>query len=165
MGPRARVLISSEGNHADRRATLESFRKRAFPVLINVGIYSEGVDVPGINSVFIARPTKSRILLQQMVGRAMRGLNVGGTEVCEIVLFSTAVRDLLNDGVLHATYASAGVLCLPTGAGKTRTAVAFILREAISTHRERRRIAQQVRTCCHWCRFLLLRRRCKDRLA
>ena len=41
-------------------------------VVTNVGLYTEGMDVPGISCVVIARPTKSMGLYRQMCGRALR---------------------------------------------------------------------------------------------
>ena len=38
----------------------------------NLGIITEGVDIPCIDCVILARPTKSGVLLQQMIGRGMR---------------------------------------------------------------------------------------------
>ncbi|KAH6659773.1 P-loop containing nucleoside triphosphate hydrolase protein [Truncatella angustata] len=43
-----------------------------FPVLINCGVFTEGTDIPNIDCVILARPTRSRNLLVQMIGRGMR---------------------------------------------------------------------------------------------
>jgi ATP-dependent helicase IRC3 len=56
----------------ERRARLEAFRKGEFPVLVNCAIFTEGTDIPNIDCVVLARPTKSRNLLVQMIGRGMR---------------------------------------------------------------------------------------------
>ena len=74
----------------NNRETLERFRdpQSGLDVLINVEILTEGVDVPNIQTVFLARPTHSEILLRQMIGRAMRGPNIPmGTEVAYLVSF------------------------------------------------------------------------------
>ncbi|RPB10284.1 P-loop containing nucleoside triphosphate hydrolase protein [Morchella conica CCBAS932] len=55
-----------------RRERLEEFRARKFPVLVNCGVFTEGTDIPNIDCVLLARPTKSRNLLVQMIGRGMR---------------------------------------------------------------------------------------------
>ncbi len=55
-----------------RGERLESFKKREFPVLLNCGVFTEGTDMPNIDCVLLARPTKSRNLLVQMIGRGMR---------------------------------------------------------------------------------------------
>jgi len=56
-------------------------------VLINVEKMTEGTDLPGVQTVFLARPTDSAVLMQQMVGRALRGLKVGGTPLAYLVSF------------------------------------------------------------------------------
>jgi ATP-dependent helicase IRC3 len=55
-----------------RGERLEAFRNREFPVLLNCGVFTEGTDIPNIDCVLLARPTKSRNLLVQMIGRGMR---------------------------------------------------------------------------------------------
>lgn len=56
-------------------------------VLINVNILTEGTDLPKVQTVFLTRPTKSTILMTQMIGRALRGVKAGGTKECYIVSF------------------------------------------------------------------------------
>jgi ATP-dependent helicase IRC3 len=56
----------------ERSVRLDSFRCGEFPVLVNCGVFTEGTDVPNIDCVLLARPTKSRNLLVQMIGRGMR---------------------------------------------------------------------------------------------
>jgi superfamily II DNA or RNA helicase len=55
-----------------RSATMEAFRTGAIRVLSNCALFTEGLDVPGIEAVILARPTKSLGLWLQMVGRALR---------------------------------------------------------------------------------------------
>lgn len=55
-----------------RSARIDAFRKGEFPVLLNCGVFTEGTDIPNIDCVLLARPTKSRNLLIQMIGRGMR---------------------------------------------------------------------------------------------
>lgn len=55
-------------------------------VLINVGILTEGTDIPSINTILMARPTLSEPLYCQMVGRGSRGpKTAGGTEQFHII--------------------------------------------------------------------------------
>ncbi|KAF9956982.1 hypothetical protein BGZ72_002305 [Mortierella alpina] len=67
----ARVL-SSKTNDVERAQLLADFRARKFPVIVNCGILTEGTDIPAIDSIVMARPTKSNVLFQQMLGRGMR---------------------------------------------------------------------------------------------
>jgi ATP-dependent helicase IRC3 len=55
-----------------RQQLLEAFRAQEFPVLINCSIFTEGTDIPCIDCIVMARPTKSSVLFQQMVGRGLR---------------------------------------------------------------------------------------------
>jgi superfamily II DNA or RNA helicase len=55
-----------------RASTMEAFRTGAIRVLCNCALFTEGLDVPGIDAVILARPTKSLGLWLQMVGRALR---------------------------------------------------------------------------------------------
>lgn len=65
-------FITGETPNIERSRTLEAFRNREFPVLVNCGVFTEGTDIPNIDCVVLARPTKSRNLLVQMIGRGMR---------------------------------------------------------------------------------------------
>jgi ATP-dependent helicase IRC3 len=55
-----------------RSERLDAFKNGEFPVLLNCGVFTEGTDIPNIDCVLLARPTKSRNLLVQMIGRGMR---------------------------------------------------------------------------------------------
>lgn len=57
-----------------RRSMFKDFSEKAFQYLVNVGVATEGFDDPGIECVAIARPTKSRTLYAQMIGRGTRPL-------------------------------------------------------------------------------------------
>lgn len=58
----------------DRRRILQAYADGRIQVLCNCGVAVEGFDCPGIEVVAIARPTKSRALYTQMVGRGTRVL-------------------------------------------------------------------------------------------
>ena len=77
------VIISRE----DNEKKLQQYRDGKLQVLINVNILTEGVDLPQTKTVFLARPTVSKILMTQMVGRALRGTVAGGTAKAYIVSF------------------------------------------------------------------------------
>ncbi|KND03194.1 uncharacterized protein SPPG_02251 [Spizellomyces punctatus DAOM BR117] len=69
--------INAKGVHGgtpafERRNLMQDFKAQKFPVLINCGIVTEGVDIPAIDCVILARPTQSSVLLQQMLGRGLR---------------------------------------------------------------------------------------------
>ncbi|KAG5775803.1 hypothetical protein H9Q73_010522 [Fusarium xylarioides] len=64
--------VTGETPKIERGETLNSFRKGEFPVLVNCGVFTEGTDIPNIDCIILARPTRSRNLLVQMIGRGMR---------------------------------------------------------------------------------------------
>lgn len=57
---------------ADRRGLLGRFRAGEVNVLCNVGIWTEGLDLPRLSCVHMARPTQSDGLYCQCVGRVLR---------------------------------------------------------------------------------------------
>ncbi|KAF3917371.1 hypothetical protein ABW21_db0203150 [Orbilia brochopaga] len=65
-------FVTSETPLKERTQILDDFRAGKFPVLVNCGVYTEGTDIPNVDCVLLARPTRSRTLLTQMIGRGMR---------------------------------------------------------------------------------------------
>lgn len=70
-GVDARVITGTTPKQV-RSERLDAFKAQEFPVLLNCGIFTEGTDIPNIDCVLLARPTKSRNLLVQMIGRGLR---------------------------------------------------------------------------------------------
>jgi type I site-specific restriction endonuclease len=58
----------------ERTQTLKDYSAGKFRFLVNVGCFTEGFDEPGVQVVSVARPTKSRSLYAQMIGRGTRPL-------------------------------------------------------------------------------------------
>lgn len=56
----------------ERDRILAALRSREISVVSNVGILTEGWDLPHLEIVALLRPTKSRSLVKQMIGRIMR---------------------------------------------------------------------------------------------
>ena len=61
-----------DGTSTDRRAILERFSGKESGILTNCLLLTEGFDEPGIDCIVNLRPTRSRPLYQQMVGRGTR---------------------------------------------------------------------------------------------
>ena len=61
-------------NDRRRMAVLESLSRQEIRVLVNVGVLTEGWDEPEVSCILLVRPTKSKGLLIQMVGRGTRVL-------------------------------------------------------------------------------------------
>jgi superfamily II DNA or RNA helicase len=68
------IARSLDGTATDehRAATLDDFAAGKFQILSNVALLTEGWDDPGVACVAMARPTKSRALLTQAIGRGTR---------------------------------------------------------------------------------------------
>ena len=56
----------------DREEIIRRFTNREIPVLVNCMIFTEGTDIPLIETIIIARPTQNASLYTQMVGRGLR---------------------------------------------------------------------------------------------
>lgn len=81
-----------------RRTIIESYKRGETQVICNFGILTTGFDAPKTDVVFIARPTASVVLYSQMIGRGLRGPELGGTETCTLI----DVRDNI-DGFVGQT--------------------------------------------------------------
>jgi superfamily II DNA or RNA helicase len=80
--------IDGETDIETRKAVIKAFGSGDITVLSNVGLFTEGFDMPSIGCVQLARPTKSVSLYYQAVGRALRP-SEGKTEA--IILDHTGV--------------------------------------------------------------------------
>lgn len=60
------------GETKDRAKIIENFTSGNIPVIVNVMVFTEGTDIPRVETVIIARPTQSDALYTQMVGRGLR---------------------------------------------------------------------------------------------
>ncbi len=77
--------ISGDTRNASRRQIVQEFRSGRLQVLCNCQVLTTGFDDPRVTHVVMGRPTVSRVLYEQMVGRGLRGPRFGGTAACRIV--------------------------------------------------------------------------------
>ena len=56
----------------DRSDIVKAFSNGEIPCLTNCMVFTEGTDIPNINTVIMARPTKNLSLYQQCIGRGTR---------------------------------------------------------------------------------------------
>ena len=87
-----KVKITKE----DNERTIQAYKDKKLDVLINVNILTEGTDLPQTKTVFLTRPTVSKVLMTQMVGRALRGEAAGGTKEAYIVSFVDNWEDKIS---------------------------------------------------------------------
>ena len=76
----------------ERARLLRAFRAGDIRVLANCGVLTEGYDEPSVEALLLVRPTKSRVLFAQMVGRGTR--RHPGKQDCLIL-------DLIGAGERH----------------------------------------------------------------
>jgi superfamily II DNA or RNA helicase len=79
------VVILGETNAKIRMQAIDDFKKGKLKVLINYGVLSTGFDAPRLNTLIVARPTKSIVLYSQIVGRALRGEANGGNKKNKLI--------------------------------------------------------------------------------
>jgi superfamily II DNA or RNA helicase len=68
------AMVSAKTPDAERNRTIAAFRARGLLQLVNVDLFGEGFDVPGVEVVSMARPTQSFAVYAQQFGRALRPL-------------------------------------------------------------------------------------------
>lgn len=67
-------FICGETESVTRKRILRDFKDGCFQFLCNVGVLTEGYDEPSTEVIAVARPTKSRALYCQIIGRGTRPL-------------------------------------------------------------------------------------------
>ncbi len=80
----------------ERDEITNDFRQGKISVLCNYNILTTGFDSPKVDCVFVARPTFSHVLYNQMAGRGLRGPKNNGTTDCVIVDISDNIQ-LVSD--------------------------------------------------------------------
>lgn len=83
------------GADPDRAAKIARFKAGELQVLTNAQVLTEGFDDPGIGAVLLARPTQSRPLFVQMIGRGLRRCE-GKTDCVFLDFVDTAPRHNLT---------------------------------------------------------------------
>lgn len=64
--------VAVTGQTKNREEIIRRFTEGEIPCLVNVMVFTEGTDIPRVETVIIARPTQSDSLYAQMVGRGLR---------------------------------------------------------------------------------------------
>ena len=65
-------LVTAGTSSDDRAGIMERFKRREILQLINVDLYGEGANIPELEVVSLARPTRSLAVHRQQCGRVMR---------------------------------------------------------------------------------------------
>ena len=93
--------VTGKTRTGERDSIVSDFKNGKIQVLMNCGIFTEGTDIPNVDCVLLCRPTKSRSLLVQMIGRGLRKHH--SKEHCQIIDFVSSSK--------------VGVISVPTLAG------------------------------------------------
>ncbi|WP_422929337.1 DEAD/DEAH box helicase [Singulisphaera sp. PoT] len=91
------------GDDADRRLKIDRLQSGDLQILCNCALLTEGFDSPSISAIALCRPTQSRSLFAQMVGRGTRLAR--GKDDCLLIDFNylTAKHDLVKATALLAS--------------------------------------------------------------
>ena len=89
--PECARVVHGKTPKAERRQMFQEFKAGRFRFLCNCMIATEGWDCPEVEVVVVGRPTKSRALYTQMVGRGLRPLP-GLVDSCAINQGSSGQR-------------------------------------------------------------------------
>lgn len=87
--------LDCDSPNSFRKGAIDSFKTGKINVLCNYGILTTGFDAPRINSVVLARVSGSNILINQMIGRGLRGPLLGGTETCEVYVPNDSIPSVI----------------------------------------------------------------------
>lgn len=94
------AMVSGGTKAAERDRILEDFKAGRTPIVVNVGVLTTGFDFPALDTIILARPTKSLSLYYQMVGRAIRpckGKDGWVVDLCGNIRRFGKVQDLRLD--------------------------------------------------------------------
>jgi superfamily II DNA or RNA helicase len=89
--------IHGQKTPSERRNILEKFKSGEIKVLTNVQLLTEGFDEPSIECLMICRPTKSKGLYFQMLGRGVR--KFPGKKYCRLFELTDNCHDICTFSV------------------------------------------------------------------
>ena len=72
IAKRIQGAVVVTGETKNRSAIIDAFTAGEIPCIVNCMVFTEGTDIPRVETVIIARPTQSESLYAQMVGRGLR---------------------------------------------------------------------------------------------
>ncbi len=66
------IALTGSSSEKDKQDAIDSLENGNLSYIITVDIFNEGVDIPSINQIIMARPTQSAIIFVQQLGRGLR---------------------------------------------------------------------------------------------
>lgn len=102
LNERGFVAAEVNGNSEDRAQILQDFEDGKYNVLCNSMLLTEGYDCPAVDCIIVLRPTRSRPLYTQMVGRGTRLSPATGKEHLLLIdfLWMTERHELCHPAAL-----------------------------------------------------------------
>jgi superfamily II DNA or RNA helicase/HKD family nuclease len=79
------VALSAASRSEDRRAALRELSEGKLRAVFTVDLFNEGVDIPGVDTLLLLRPTDSPTLFLQQLGRGLR--KAAGKGACTVLDF------------------------------------------------------------------------------
>lgn len=133
-------MVSGETPQKTREHLYEDFASGKTPIIVNCGVLTEGFDEPSIECIIVARPTQSKSLYMQMIGRGSR--KYPGKDNCLIIdivgqghstgftlstLFGISTQELAEPGLLASiqkrTKTKTPDIIIPTAEKVTNAAI------------------------------------------
>ena len=95
QGVRA-VAVHSGATSADRAESIAALGEGKLDAVCTVDLFNEGVDIPSIDRVVMLRPTDSRVIFLQQLGRGLRTSAETGKQTLEVIDFVGNHRAFLD---------------------------------------------------------------------
>lgn len=147
------AVVSGETDPDARRQLFAAVRDGRLDVLVNCAIATEGTDLPRVDCVVIARPTRSKVLYVQMIGRGTRlhpakadclvidcvGATARHDVMTAAALFSMSDAELA-DGVVETLDTRAAAAQVAAHAAQEAAHAAALRAEAVDLFRARQRV-------------------------
>jgi superfamily II DNA or RNA helicase len=118
--PGMAAFVCGKTDKTERRQMLAAFAAGKIQVMVNCGVLTEGFDDAGVEVIVMARPTKSRALYSQMIGRACRPLpglvdGLGGADERKAAIASSGkpnalILDFVGNSGKHKLVSTADIL-------------------------------------------------------
>jgi superfamily II DNA or RNA helicase len=108
--PGKAIALDGTANEIERAAVLDMYRRGVFQFLVNCALFTEGFDEPDVACVALARPTQSRALYTQMLGRGTRLVGATLAESIANGKPNCLVLDFVGNSAKHRLIGPADVL-------------------------------------------------------
>ena len=69
------IALSGKSSESEKQEAIDNLEEGKIQYIVTVDIFNEGIDIPRINQIIMARPTQSAIIFVQQLGRGLRKHN------------------------------------------------------------------------------------------